>query len=181
MCPLQCLTHIFLFPPVVYAKKRCFYTTLCTMNLSRYSFIYILLFHWLCLILMREKMRYISIPPLKTIVYTYLYKLCILIAEVCVFNVWELQTALWHSITLVWGMSHCGSWGGKPREKNMTPTGRPLTHSISALWLTDTWLIWSCGSSSPLLTLVHFQFQMVMSVKCLNLFSFSAAQKVAFG
>lgn len=57
----------------------------------------------------------------------------------------ESCTELWHSITPLWKMSNCGSWGGKPRKK-VTPTGG--SQITDMYQLTDIWLIWSCGCSS---------------------------------
>lgn len=58
-------------------------------------------------------------------------------------SIWVLHTVLWHLITPSWKMSDCGSWGRKPGEKNVTPTGGSQitdTYQLSVIWL-----IWLCG------------------------------------
>lgn len=61
-------------------------------------------------------------------------------------SVSESCTELWHSITPLWKVSNCGSWGGKPRKKKVTPTGG--SQITDMYQLTDIWLIRSCGCSS---------------------------------
>lgn len=109
---------------------------------------------WLNPMLLREKL---AGAPIYTFCWWTLCVCASWILSDC--DLWEVRvfesTVLWHSITLTWKMSNCGSWGGKPGKKMWLPQGdhRSLTH-ISCL-ISD----WYDRVVAVLLTLVHFLFQ----------------------
>lgn len=64
-------------------------------------------------------------------------RVCVCVCHEGCESVWELAM-LWHSITLTWQLSHCGSWGGKAGKLCDSHRGITDHWHILALWyLTD--------------------------------------------